>query len=133
MRTTKAKLYTLAAGALSVFLISVAQAYAQAVIQNPLGGGSQSLCGFIKNILNVVLAVAIPFIVLFIVYAGFLFIFARGKPAEIERAKRNFLYVIIGTFVFLGCWVLGQVVANTINAIEQGSGTAGNTSFISCN
>ena len=135
MRTLRSKVYTLAAGAFSVFLISAVTALAQgqAILQNPLGGGTQSICGFLKNILNVVLAISIPFIVLFIIYAGFLFIAARGKPAELEKAKRNFLYVIVGTFVFLGCWVLGQVVANTINAIEQGSGVTSNTSLISCN
>lgn len=110
--------------------VAFVQAQTSVVIQNPLGS-TTTLCGLIKNLLNVILALGVPVSVLFLVYAGFLLIWARGNTAALEKAKRNLRYVIIGIAVFLGAWALGQVIANTVNAVAQGSGV--NFSINSCN
>jgi hypothetical protein len=64
-------------------------------------------------------------------YAGFLFIWSRGNPAALAKAKSFLRYVLIGTAIFYGSWVLSQVIASTINQIAQGSGAA--FSVMSCN
>jgi hypothetical protein len=112
------KAVRLAAGAGVAYFAIATRVFAQAIIQNPLS--SNSLCGFIKNILSVVLAIGIPVVMLFIVYAGSSLSLRAVTPRNLEKAKRNFMYVIIGTLVFLGAWVLGQIIANTINNISQG-------------
>ena len=87
---------------------------------NPLG--DITFCKLVKNILQAVLQIGIPVAVLFLVYAGFLFVVARGNPTGLEKAKKNLKYVLLGIAIFLGAWVIGQVIAATINSLSQGSG-----------
>ena len=82
---------------------------------NPLGNN----VGFpelIKKVLDAVMIIGLPIAVLFIVYAGFMFVMARGNTTKLEEARRNFLYVIIGTAVFLGAWAISQIIANTLRS-----------------
>ena len=91
---------------------------------NPLDGIS-SICQLLQKVLGVLLAFGVPIAVLFLVYAGFLFVKARGNPKELIHARRNFKYVILGIMLFLGAWMLGQIVASTINTLGAGSGAPG--------
>ena len=91
---------------------------------NPLGEIS-SLCILLQKVLGVLLGFGVPIAVLFLVYAGFLFVKARGNPKELIHARRNFRYVILGIMLFLGAWMLGQIVASTINTLGAGSGAPG--------
>lgn len=93
---------------------------------NPLGS-TTTFCGLIKKLLSALMIVGIPIAMLFLVYAGFLFVWARGNPAGLEKARKNLMYVVIGIGIFLGAWGLGQVVANTINAIQPGTLNSGNS------
>ena len=98
---------------------------------NPPNGGTNfalvnplsvnTICGIIKKVLNAILALGIPVAMLFLVYAGFLFVKARGNPTELTHARENLFYVVIGIGIFLGAWLLGQIIANTINAINPGT------------
>lgn len=97
----------------------------QYTVPNPLA--ASSFCGLIKNILQAAIAIGIPVAVLFIVYAGFKFVLARGNPEKLAEARMNFLWTVIGIAIFLGAWLLANVVANTVNAL------GGNQSIISCN
>jgi hypothetical protein len=86
------------------------------VLCNPLA--ANNFCDLITAILNVVIALGVPIAVLFLVWSGFRFIFARGRPAELESAKKNFMYVIIGIAVFLGAWTLAKVISATIQQLD---------------
>lgn len=90
------------------------------MLVNPLVVGS--ICGLLKEILDVVLAFGVPIATLFLAYSGFLFVQARGAPKELLKAKRNFKFVILGILLFLGAWMLGQIIANTINSLTTGTG-----------
>ena len=94
-------------------------------LQNPLN--VSTICGLIKKVLNVILGLGIPIAMLFLVYAGFMFVKAKGNPGEIKKAKENLMYIIFGTALFLGAWLLGQLVANTINQINPGTVSATNS------
>jgi hypothetical protein len=117
--------------AFCLFIIRVSPAAAEAVIDNPLGS-TTSACGLITNLLKIALVVGVPVLGLFLMYAGFLFVFARGNSAALEKARKNFYYVIIGSFVFFGSLMIIQIVANTINATAQGSGMSA-LSVSNCN
>jgi TRAP-type C4-dicarboxylate transport system permease small subunit len=84
-------------------------------LQNPLS--VNTLQEFIKRFLEVVLTIAIPVIALFIIYAGFLFVSARGNPAQLTKAKNTLLYTVIGAAILLGAWVLASAVAETVNQV----------------
>lgn len=83
---------------------------------NPLG--FTSFCDLVKSLLNVVLAIGVPIAVLFLVWAGFRFILARGRPGDLELARKNFQYVIIGIAVFLGAWTLATIISATIRTLD---------------
>ncbi len=97
------------------------------VINNPLA--FNSICGLIKALLTAAIQIGIPIAVLFIVYAGFKFVLAQGNPEELKKARKNFVYTIIGIGIFLAAWLLASVIANTVNALQAGSGSS---SVISC-
>jgi len=93
------------------------------LFNNPLG--STTLCGFVKNLVQAAITIFIPVAVLFIIWSGFQFVFAQGRPKELQKARRNFYWTIIGLAIFLGAWILVTVIAATINAI-------GGATLISC-
>jgi hypothetical protein len=87
---------------------------------NPLS--QDTICGALKLFLQALLTLGIPIAVLFIVYAGFLFVWARGSAKGLQHAKTNLLYTILGIAIFMGAWLLGQIVANTFSALANSSG-----------
>ena len=100
-----------------------------ATVQNPLGG-INSFCGLIKAILGAVIQIGIPIAVLFIVFAGFKFVLARGNAGKLEEARKNLMYTLIGIGIFLGAWLIAVVIANTVNSLGAGSSQS---QIISCN
>jgi hypothetical protein len=81
--------------------------------------GNKNFCDLAKSLLNVVMAIGLPVAVFFLVWSGFRFILARGKTGELETARKNFYYVIIGIAVFLGAWTLASILAATIQTLDQ--------------
>src|SRR3989344_7830338 len=72
-----------------------------------------SICGLLKKLYEAEVAIGIPVAVLFIVWAGFKFVLAQGNPKQLEKAKWNFFYTVIGIGIFLGTWVIVMVMAAT--------------------
>ncbi len=85
-------------------------------LKNPLGE-TDTIPKLIKKIMDAILTVAIPFIVLFFIYAGFLFVTARGNKETIEKAKRMFWYTLIGALLILGAWTIASAIVTTVNEI----------------
>jgi hypothetical protein len=85
-------------------------------LQNPLGS-TTSICQLLKTLLNVIILLGIPIATFFVVYAGFKLVLARGRPGEIEKARLNLFYTVVGIAIFLGAWLLAQVISNTIAAL----------------
>ncbi|MDO8659874.1 MAG: hypothetical protein Q7K54_04735 [Candidatus Parcubacteria bacterium] len=69
---------------------------------------------FIKILLQGVLKIGMPIIALAIIYSGFLFVQARGKPDELTKAKDALLYTLIGSAILLGSWAIAELIANTV-------------------
>ncbi len=90
---------------------------AHATLQSPLGGVS-NLNNLIKKILEVVVDIGTPIAVLFIIYAGFLFVTAQGNETKITKAKNAFTWAVIGTAVLLGAWVLAVAIEGTIRNLK---------------
>lgn len=83
--------------------------------QNPLN--FCSLKDFVAGALQVFVMIMLPVIAFFIVYAGFSFVFARGKPEALKTAKMNFFFVIIGTCLMLGAWLLANLIGATVSQV----------------
>ncbi len=86
-----------------------------ATLENPLK--FSSIEQFIEGFLQTIIMIALPIIVAFMVYAGFKYIMARGNSAEIKKAHENFTYVIVGTILILGAWVLSTLIGATVRQI----------------
>lgn len=85
-------------------------------IQNPLA--ATSITGLFQSIIEIIMVFAIPVIVFFIVYAGFLYVTARGDTGQIQKAHQALLYAVIGGVIIIGANVLIDVVAGTVNSIK---------------
>lgn len=88
-------------------------------LQNPLQ--VDTICKALKLFLTALLTLAVPVAVLFLVYAGFLFVWARGSKDGLAHAKNNFFWTVAGIAIFMGAWVLGQVIANTLGQLGGGT------------
>jgi hypothetical protein len=116
--TTCAKRGSAAAGAFATALAPFV-AYAQSTFKNP--ASAPDFQTFIADFLKAIVQISLPILTLFIVYAGFKFVFARGKPEGIKEAKQNLLYVILGAILILGAWVLATLIASTATQVLGGS------------
>lgn len=95
--------------------------YAQEGLKNPLNSNFSSIPAFIAGALKALALIALPIITLFFVISGFMFVMARGNQEQLKKAKMNFLYVVIGTVLILGAWILATLIAGTVSEIASGS------------
>ena len=98
-------------------------------IQNPLK--VNSIQCFISIALQFVVDILAIAAVLYIMWAGFLFVKAQGNPEELKTAKTALLHALIGTGIVLGAWGLATVVSNTVNQVTKSNN--GLPSQNSCN
>lgn len=81
---------------------------------NPLGG-TNTLMEFVTNVLKVVIQIAIPIAALALVYAGWLFVTAKGKESDVTKAKQALLWSVIGLAVLLAARAIVETVRQTIS------------------
>ena len=80
-------------------------------LQNPLNAGNIQDVIYLAIDLAIYLGVA--FAVIAIVYVGFKFILAQGKPEDIKEAKMWFFYIIIGLAILISSKVIVEIVKTT--------------------
>jgi len=98
-----------------IFLTIPAIVFAE--FNNPLKNGLDSVAGFTEAFLKAIIYIVFPIAVVFIVYSGFLFVMAQGKPEDLATAKRNFFWTLIGVALLLGAWALSVLIKGTIDPI----------------
>ena len=89
----------------------------QTCINNPFNGGD-TLMQLIASVLNnVVMPIAAVVSVCYIIWAGFLYVTAQGKEAEITKAHENLKWSLIGVGVLLGAAGISEVIQKTISSL----------------
>lgn len=88
-------------------------------IDNPLKRNASTIQDVIKLGLNFIMRIAIPVIIVLLIWAGFQFIFAMGNKDKLKKAKDNFLYTLIGAGLVLGAYTIAIAIINTINNLTQ--------------
>jgi len=83
-----------------------------ASVSNPLA--SSGVTGFLETILGTVMYLGYPIIGLVLVYAGFMFISARGNKEKVQTATLNMTYIVVGIALVLGSYTIGKLFYNTI-------------------
>lgn len=97
-------------------LPTVALADGVITLRNPLAFGS--IQELLSAILGVVILIAIPFVVFFIIYAGFLYVTARGNAQQVQQATTALTYAVIGGVLILGSFALAEVIKNIVDAFK---------------
>lgn len=93
-------------------------AAAQNELKNPLQ--FETIADFVAGALRVMVMVSLPIITLFLVYAGFQFIMAQGNQAKLTSAKTNFMFVVLGSLLVLGAWVIATMIGGTVSQLTSG-------------
>ncbi len=87
-------------------------------IPNPLKDKNATIMSIIVSLLNgVVMPIGAVLVVMYIIYAGFTFVTAQGKPAEIDKAKQRLLWALVGGAILLGAAAISKVVETTIKTL----------------
>lgn len=98
------------------------------VIANPPGTGNagpktilnplnvKSVGELLNLIINLVVYLAVIFAVLALIWVGFKFIAARGKPEKYKEAGRHLGYIVIGLAIILGARLIVSIVLATLEA-----------------
>jgi len=85
---------------------------AAVTIDNPIK--ANNVQDFVKTILEGIIKIGIPLVAIAIIYSGFLFVTAIGKPDKIKEAKDALLYTVIGAAILLGSWAIAQLISETV-------------------
>lgn len=85
-----------------------------ATICNPLQ--ATSVTTILTDVVNIAIPIGAVIAVLMLVFVGFKFIFAQGKPEEINKTWKWFLWVVIGTAILLGAKVIISVITSTLTS-----------------
>ncbi|MCA9362756.1 hypothetical protein KC851_00325 [Candidatus Kaiserbacteria bacterium] len=77
-----------------------------------------SIEGILSSLLRIFITIATPVVVLFIIYAGFLYVTARGNEEQTKKATTALTYAIIGGVLILGAVALGEIIANIVESFK---------------
>ena len=83
-------------------------------LQNPLA--FDSIQGFIVAILNIIIVIATPIVVIFIIFAGFKYVTARGDASKVQEATRALTYSVIGGVLIIGAVAIAEIIKNLVTS-----------------
>ena len=86
-------------------------------IQNPLKPEISTFSAFLKTLLDIIITIAVPIVVLAIVYSGFLFVTAQGNETKLEKAKKVIVWTLIGGVLILGAQVVATAIQGTVREL----------------
>ncbi|MBI5147678.1 MAG: TrbC/VirB2 family protein [Parcubacteria group bacterium] len=109
-------------GYLIIILSSARYAEAATALENPLGEGS-TFYSLINAIVNVLIAIGIPVAVVFIIYAGFLFVTAGGSEEQLKKAKETLIWTLAGIALLVGASVIATALQSTVTSLGTTSTT----------
>lgn len=81
--------------------------------------GTGTLFDFLLAVIGIMMKIIVPFIAVFIIYSGFLFLTAQGNEEQLIKAKKNFVWVVVGATILLTSWLLANVIKNTVDLIAS--------------
>lgn len=85
------------------------------VIDNPIK--SNTVAELLNSILEIVVEIGIVVVTMGIIYAGFLYVTARGDRSKVTNAHQAFYYTIIGAAVVLGAFAILKVISDTAEQV----------------
>ncbi len=104
----------------SAFVLSLSflpSLFVFAQLQNPVA--ADSIEQLLAKIIDAAIIILMPFVVLAIIYSGFMFLIARGNKEALSKAKTNFVWVVIGVAVLLGAKIISAMLQSTVGQIVK--------------
>jgi hypothetical protein len=84
-------------------------------IKNPIS--SETIAQLLTKLLELFVQIGIAVVTMGIIYAGFIYVTARGDKGKIAKAHTAFYWTIIGSAVVLGAFAIVKVVSDTITQV----------------
>ena len=81
-------------------------------LDNPLT--FPSITSLLVAILNALIVISIPIIVMFIIYAGFMYVTAQGNPEKLQVASKALMYSIIGGVVIVSSVAILAIIRSVV-------------------
>lgn len=115
------KIFNRGVGLTTAYTLLVLPIIANAQISYTLKNriGVDSIEELLLVLLDVFMVIAIPIIVLFIIYAGFMYVTARGNAEQIQQATRALTYAVIGGVLVVGAVALSEILANLVESFSR--------------
>jgi len=86
-----------------------------------------SLISAIQGITNfAVVNIALPFSIIVIIYAGWIYLTSGGEPAKRKKANDMFVKVFWGIFWVLGAWLVINLIVTTLTNVSLTNITGSN-------
>lgn len=85
------------------------------MLENPLN--ATSIAELLSVVLQAVVRLGTLFLVIMIVYVGFLFVAAQGKEEKIRDARSALMWTVIGGLILLGAETISLVIQSTVQAL----------------
>lgn len=86
--------------------------------KNPLNPSISSIPELFVAILNMVIIIATPIIVFYLILAGFKYVTARGNSERVQEASRALLYGVIGGVVILGAVAILAIIGDVVTSFS---------------
>lgn len=87
-------------------------------LQNPLKVDSFERL-FQDILTDIIIPISAAIGVVFIIWAGFKFVTAQGNATEIQNARKNLIYVLIGVGLVIGAEVILDLLLNTLTQVAD--------------
>jgi hypothetical protein len=113
MNMNNSKENSIVAGVLSVFWANIAHAQ-PVTLHNPIPKVG-TLQEFIAILILIMQWVVTPFLVIGLVYGGFMIVTAGGDEKKLEIGKSIVIWMIVGGFILLGAQVIAGAVQGTVD------------------
>ncbi|PJE64506.1 MAG: hypothetical protein COU90_01540 [Candidatus Ryanbacteria bacterium CG10_big_fil_rev_8_21_14_0_10_43_42] len=79
-------------------------------ISNPIA--AKTFGELVQAIANAVIAIGIPLVAIFLIYAGFLFVTSGGNEQKLQQAKTTFYWALIGGVIVIGAFAIATAIVN---------------------
>lgn len=86
------------------------------LICNPLPGVT-SFQVVVSNVIKIVEILLIMATVLYLLYAGLMFVTAKGEPGKLTKARNALLWGLVGAGLILGARVLVTALSGTVSGL----------------
>lgn len=97
---------------------------AEPFLKPPLGNGTDGgsdLKTIFLNVVDIVQTLMIMATVLYLIYAGFMFVIAKGDPTKLKKAKDALFWGLVGAALILSAEVIAYGLGDTVKEVFKGN------------